>query len=187
MLMADLVRASLQKTTTTMPDAATADYRLTPGLLEGLATGVAALLVLTPVRSALLRTPAAKTLGMLPDLVVTSTQIMIAAQAALYGGSLYGTFHYLQTFRQIPVTARSPTVDTICKASLGSLDDNNDQWTLSPPQQHTVNGSSSWNPQTIVLAEYANALQLCRDRASRQRMPEDMGESAAAGANIGGW
>jgi hypothetical protein len=197
MLMADVVRSSLQKTsttttTTTKEEAAAADFRLTPGLLEGLAVGVATLLVLTPVRSALLRTPAATQLGMLPDLVLTSTQIMVAAQAALYGGGLYGSYHYLQTFGQIPVDARSPTADAICERSLGSLrrDEKDDDLlgSLAEQQQQQATAYSSWNPQTIVLAEYAKALQLCRDRAARRRAEDSVVDEAAAGRGEGtGW
>lgn len=191
--MADVVRSSLQKTTTTTTtkeEAAAADFRLTPGLLEGLAVGVATLLVLTPVRSALLRTPAATQLGMLPDLVLTSSQIMVAAQAALYGGGLYGSYHYLQTFGQVPVDARSPTADAICERSLGLLrrDEKDDDLLESLPQQQATADFSSWNPQTIVLAEYDKALQLCRDRAARRRAEDSVVDEAAAGRGEGtGW
>ena len=159
MKMADLVRSSLYNKNN---NGNSRDFRTTPGLVEGVATGVLTLVALTPVRSLVLRAAAAKKLGMLPDLVVTTSQIMIAANAALYAGSLYGSWHYLQTFTKIPVDAVSPTVDGICRQSLdmfASFD------VAAQSNNGTPASASLWNPNTIVLAEFAQAMALCRQRA----------------------
>ena len=121
MKMADLVRSSLQQRDDDNNDNEQADhFRLTPGILEGTGAAVATLLVLAPVRSAVLRA-AGPRLGLLPDLVVTTSQILLASNAGLYYGSLYGSYHYLHTFTHIPVDAVSPTVDGICRQSQGSV------------------------------------------------------------------
>lgn len=172
MKMADIVRSSLNnhnKNRSTNDDS-NRDFRTTPGLVEGVATGVLTLVLLTPVRSLVLRTATAKSLGLLPDLVVTTSQIMIAANAALYAGSLYGSWHYLQTFTQIPVDAVSPTVDGICRQSLeqfAAFDNMAAQTNSATPAS-----SSSWNPNAIVLTEFAKAMALCRQRAQQQAAAE---------------
>ena len=165
MKMADLIRSSLNQTSnSSVPkDEKAADFRMTPGVLEGIATGVATLLVLTPVRSLILKA-AGNRLGMLPDLIATTSQIMISADVALYYGSLYGSYHYLQTFTQIPAKAVSPTVDSICRQSVHDFDSFYDE-----ARQYTTTSSSSpssWNPNVIVLAEFAQAMKLCHERSA---------------------
>ena len=160
--MADLVRTSLnQRTAAAASNTDKEDFRMTPGILEGVGAGALTLLVLTPVRSFILRT-AGNRLGMLPDLVVTTSQLMLSANAAMFYGSLYGSYHYLQTFTQIPTTAVSPTVDKICHQSFTRF---NDFYQQAAAQERS---GSSWNPSEIVLAEFTKAMELCRERSSKQ-------------------
>ena len=177
MKMADLVRAGLNKSsrsTTQDPSDEKADFRLTPGLLEGVVAGASTLVVLTPVRSLVLRAAGNK-LGMLPDLIFTTSQIMIASNAGLYFGSLYGSYHYLQTFSKIPVHAVSSTVDGICRQSqdeFGSF-----YADLVASKRDEKNNHSTWNPNASVLAEFLRAMELCRDR-QQSTAPEDKNQTS---------
>lgn len=170
MKMADLVQSSLNNKTNNNSNNDNRDFRTTPGLVEGMATGVLTLVVLTPVRSLVVRTATANKLGMLPDLVVTTSQIMIAANVALYAGSLYGSWHYLQTFTKIPVEAVSPTVDGICRQSLdkfASFDVAAAKQSNNGTPASPSSSLSLWNPNAIVLAEFAQAMALCRQRSQQ--------------------
>lgn len=140
---------------------------MTPGILEGAAAGALTLLVLTPVRSLLLRA-AGNRLGVFPDLVLTTSQIMISGNAALFYGSLYGSYHYLQTFTQIPPTAVSPTVDKICHQSLTRFDDFYKQ--AAAQKSKSI---PSWNPNVIVLREFTKAIELCQERSAKQVEMQD--------------
>jgi hypothetical protein len=162
--MGDLVRSRLNQVTTATntTDQDKADFRLTPGLLEGIGTGIAAMLLLTPVRSILLKAAGSK-FGVFPDLVCTTSQIMVSANAALYYGSLYGSYHYLQTFNTIPVNAVSPTVDDICQVSSLRFD----TWYQQQEAILKMNQSSSpssWDPSALVLTEFSKAMKLCHKR-----------------------
>lgn len=170
MRMADLVRSSLNQKAAGAPAPSSADegdFRMTPGILEGAAAGALTLLVLTPVRSLLLRA-AGNRLGVFPDLVLTTSQIMISGNAALFYGSLYGSYHYLQTFTQIPPTAVSPTVDKICHQSLTRFDDFYKQ--AAAQKSKSI---PSWNPNVIVLREFTKAIELCQERSAKQVEMQD--------------
>jgi hypothetical protein len=76
--------------------------RTPPGLWDGLIAGGLVLAILTPARTQILRSigGGSPRLGNavvdLPDLVVSSVQVVISAQAALYVGSLQGSRVYLR-------------------------------------------------------------------------------------------
>jgi hypothetical protein len=53
-------------------------------------------------------------LRLFADLVVTSTQAAVSANAALYTGALTGSQAYLKLFNQVAPTAPSMTADSIC-------------------------------------------------------------------------
>jgi len=169
MRMADVVRnrlherSAFQNTANGNPHNQREDFRVTPGMLEGATAGALSLLALTPVRSALLRRTGQR-LGVLPDLIVTTSQIMVSVNAALYYGSLYGSYHYLQTFTKIPPTAKSPTVDKICHESLKRFH-NFYQTAAVAATDASQSSSTSWkSPKEIVLTEFIKAMELCRER-----------------------
>lgn len=204
MNMADLVRSSLNQATSLSSSSSSTNHNddetkqqqqqqqaaFTPGIVEGAAAGIGTMLVLTPVRWLLLRAVGQRTLGMLPDLVVTTGQIMVSANAGLYYGSLYGSHHYLSTFNSIPVAAVSPTVDGICQESSQRFGAFYNQILMKKEKeernqhQQQPSSSSSWNPDEIVLAEFAKAMKLCRERdALKAQEKEDPGNKASTRPN----
>ena len=77
-----------------------------PGVVEGATAFVLTSFLLLPVRRLAIRL-AGKQLNVLTDLVVTAGQAVLAANAGLYAGSLYGSRVYLEKLAQIPPTAPS--------------------------------------------------------------------------------
>lgn len=186
-----------------------------PGLVEGFATGLVVLGVLTPVRSLLVKrflSPSRggsssssvfkqqqDSLGFLPEFILTTTQMLLSAHAALYVGSLFGSHYYLHQLAAIsnndPTRAAvSRTADTICHDPLVMrLMHCQDQGKLILPSPvmpttsssvpsntnlNVVSSSSSsssstmmmmMNPNQRVLLELQKALDTCRARNSLQQ------------------
>jgi hypothetical protein len=160
----------------------------TPGLLEGATAAVVTLGLFAPVRTVLLRA-VGKTLGDLPELVLTSSQIMLAANAGLYTMGLYGSRHYLQQLSRLSTTPTSsattaaaattttttattpqspmlfsPTADAICRDDL--VTNLLQQQQQQQQQLETPSTSSLWDPRVSVLNEMQQALETCRQRIS---------------------
>jgi hypothetical protein len=119
--VADLVRTSVrhlgEDSTSANGDAAAATGRsfLPPGVVDGVVAGFAVLAILSPVRSRLIRY-AGNQWGMLPDLLLSSSQGVASCVAALYMGSLQGSRVYLKT-----LASADPNVDEwvpgVCSSS----------------------------------------------------------------------
>ena len=183
-----------------------------PGLVEGVATGLVVLGVLTPVRSMLVKrflSPAVtrgassssnacqqqrqdnSSLGLLPEFLLTSTQMLLSAHAALYMGSLFGSHHYLHQLAAINPAAVSRTADAICHDALVTrlLKQRQAQEKRIPtmssppsalPNVNVVSSSSSssaitmmmMNPDLRILLELQKALDTCRARNSLQQQQQ---------------
>ena len=143
------------------------DFRMTPGVLEGMAAGAASFLILTPVRTRIVKAVGKQMLGELPDLILFTSQIMLAANVTLYAGSLYGSYHYLRTFNSIPVHAVSPTVDEICQTAAEF------QPLYHKVVQDKISTSSTLDPRASVLEEFSKALKLCTERSAHRKERED--------------
>jgi hypothetical protein len=145
-----------------------------PGLVEGLAVGVGTALALTPVRSQIIkRTPQ---LGQLPDLIVTSSQAVVAAMSGLYAGSLYGATTHLEHLANIPQHAVSPTANSICEDELIKR-------LLSEPSQSDDGDLAEWDPRRRTLQAYANALENCRVRLQQR----EQGQTSDSISREGWW
>jgi hypothetical protein len=137
----------------------------TPGLVVGITAGVVTFGLLTPVRSMLLQA-AGKNLRIVADLIVTSSQAVASANAALYTGALTGSQFYLKLFNNVEPTAPSATADSIC----------NDPKILSYLQSHhslqqfyttssvPVSDNSGWDPRVRLGIELQQALKHCQRR-----------------------
>jgi hypothetical protein len=186
-----------------------------PGLVEGVATGLFVLGVLTPVRSVLVQrflsspsksgsssiSSSSVSLGFLPEFILTSSQMLLSAQAALYMGSLFGSYHYLHQLAsmQDPATATSRTADSICQDALvtrlllmkqQNQEQNQDRllrttsssFAAVPNNVNIVSSSSSssssssnmmmMNPNQHVLLEFQKALDTCQVRNSFLRQQQ---------------
>jgi hypothetical protein len=169
-----------------------------PGLVEGAATGLVVLGFLTPVRSLLVKrffsTPRGggsssnnDSLGFLPDFILTSTQMLLSAHAALYVGSLCGSHYYLHQLAAISNHDPSPTADSICQDALvtrllqlqhqgqlilpsaPSLAPTKSNANVVSSSSSSSNGTMMTNPNQRVLLEFQKALDTCRARNSLQQ------------------
>ena len=129
-----------------------------PGILEGLGalafTGVS----LLPVRRLVLGSSAVN--SYLPfrnfvDLFVSVAHALIATQAGLMAGSLYGSKRYLDEFAKVP--AESPVVDAIC------TDLRTD---VMATRLYRPRGLDplSWDPRAQTLLSTIQVLETCQRR-----------------------
>jgi hypothetical protein len=148
----------------------------TPGLVVGIAAGVVTFGLLTPVRTMLLKAvgPQLRTFA---DLLVTSSQAVASANAALYTGALTGSQTYLKLLNQVEPTAPSVTADSICNDPkiLSYLESplhstTGDASPSVPAASYYVdNNDSSWDPRVLLGIELQQALKHCRQRNELQQ------------------
>lgn len=139
--------------------------RTPPGLVDGLIAGALVAALLTPVRSRVLKA-AGSSMGILPDLVVSSSQVVAAGTCGLYVGSLFGSRVYLQQLTQMSRLVpdeqedSSRLVDTVCDSNLMKqlLQD------YSPRDVGTTSSQYYFaqDPRRLTLESFAKALDACR-------------------------
>jgi hypothetical protein len=141
----------------------------TPGLVVGITAGVVTFGLLTPVRSMLLQA-AGPQLRLVADLVVTTTQAVVSANAALYTGALTGSQSYLKLFNQVKPTAPSVTADSICNDSkILSYLQSPHHSTASASAASDADNSSVWDPRVLLGMQLQQALKNCRQRNDLQQ------------------
>jgi hypothetical protein len=133
----------------------------TPGLVDGLVAGCLVMALLTPIRSRFLQSIGSSKLGIFPDLVVSSTQVVLSASAALYMGSLQGSRAYLQQLANANPRSQgneawavrvcnSSLVDHMLKAPMPRLSNIRQEYYFSQ------------DPRRRTLESLAAALNTCR-------------------------
>lgn len=137
----------------------------TPGLVAGITAGFVTLGILTPVRGILLKA-AGKNLRIVADLIVTSSQAIVSANAALYTGALAGSQVYLQLFNNVPPTAPSATADSICSDPKIMSYLHLQKYTSSSVP---ATDNSSWDPRVRLGVELQQALKHCQQRNESQQ------------------
>jgi len=148
---------------------------ITPGLMEGVVAGIVTFGLLTPIRRLLLQA-AGQNLRVFADLVVTTSQAVVSANAALFVTALTGGRVYLQLFNNVAPKAPSTTADSICRdfkiqSYLQRLPSSPS--TLS--QGSARRASSIWDPRMQLGFELHQALETCRERNAsyQQRLSQD--------------
>lgn len=160
----------------------------TPGLVVGITAGVVTFGLLTPLRTMLLQA-AGSNLRLVADLIVTSTQAVASANAALYTGALTGSQVYLKLFNNVAPTAPSVKADSICDDSKirSYLQSHLQQSQWSSPSVPSVsdtnvnrNNNSSWDPRILLGMELQQALKHCQQRneLQQQRSKQDISTNA---------
>jgi hypothetical protein len=152
----------------------------TPGLVVGITAGVVTFGLLTPVRRMLLQA-AGKELHMLADLIVTSSQAVASANAAMYTGALTGSQVYLQLFNKVSPTAPSATADAICnEPKILSYLQSHQQQSAYTASSSSGSASASadnsgWDPRVQLGMELQQALKHCQQRNDwKQRSKQEI-------------
>jgi hypothetical protein len=118
---------------------------------------------------------AGKNLRIVADLIVTSSQAVASANAALYAGALTGSQVYLKLFNHVAPTAPSVTADSICHdpqimSYLQSHHSLQQLRTASQSPASDVDNSSGWDPRVRLGMELQQALKHCQQRNEKQEI-----------------
>jgi hypothetical protein len=187
--VADLIRTSLRSCGEdgasanggTAADAGKTDRSfLPPGVVDGAVAGCAVLAILSPVRSRLIRY-AGSQWGMLPDVLLSSSQGVASCMAALYMGSLQGSRVYLKKLASadpnlnewVPRVCCSSEVQTLLNAARSGntsqrlysegIEAESSLW-ITPDASDEPQSAYYFtqDPRRQTLEELARALETCR-------------------------
>lgn len=135
-----------------------------PGALQGAAAFLATAAALLPIRRIVLRhanqQPGGKPFANFVDIVISVGQALVATQAGLFIGSLYGSQTYLDLLKNEPPTSQSPLTDKICQTMWSNV--------LPPSFVFPPPSSPSMDPRSQTMTALKSAIQSCQRRKGFQ-------------------
>jgi hypothetical protein len=174
MKAADVIRKTLRESREDADDFDSPSGDLPPpGSLPGLAAFVGTGLLLSPLRSFVLKRAAVQpqqgvaTFANFVDLLVTPSMAVISAQVGLVAGTLYGSGVYLD--RVVEMEQDKNNTEAVCQAMLSAVLAQGHNTTLQststdePPQLY-----ASWDPRQQTIQRLYRAIGHCQDKQRRQ-------------------
>jgi hypothetical protein len=171
-------------------DDPTESKSMPPGTFEGLGAFVVTGMLLSPLRGVILNAAGGKVAGHsfrnFCDLVITPFMAVVAAQAGLVAGSVFGSRVYLEQVAYVPPSKVSTVTDRACQQlllySLDQGDDPTERWTSSSLSSSSAldasdevnqkwmagprmdQSTSFWDPRVETMRSFRLALENCRKR-----------------------